>query len=59
MTAPTTTNPLRQIPMPDGATFVDDWTDLDTNTPFCYFEGARVFVNRSDHDTDVEVYISG
>ena len=59
ITAPTTTNPLHQIPMPDGATSVDDWTDLDTDTPFRYFEGARRTINRPHHDTDVEVYISG
>ena len=55
----TTINPLRQIPMPAGATFVDDWTDLDTDTPFRYFEGARRTIDRQHRDTDIEVYISG
>ncbi len=52
-------NPLRQIPMPAGATFVDDWTDLETDTPFRYFEGARRTIDRPHHDTDIEIYISG
>jgi hypothetical protein len=53
-----TATPHRQFPDPAGATVVGDFEDLQTDTPFRYFEGARRTIGRPHRD-DVEVYISG
>jgi hypothetical protein len=53
-----TTNLLANIPTPAGAGHVGEWIDLDTPTPFRFFEGSRRLVERPDRG-NADVWIIG
>jgi hypothetical protein len=50
---------VHQIPFPAGAVCVDEWDDLDTDTPSRYFRGQQRIIERPDRDEDIEVRIDG
>lgn len=60
----TMTNPLANVPLPAGASFVDQWADLNTPNPSRYFEAPRQLIALHHGDTpcahgDVVVFAAG